>query len=50
MLGYKYSDVIDMLDALNIAYEIIDVPEFVDEGIKKAISLLTGLIAEGHIQ
>ena len=50
MLGYTYDDVIHMLDSINIAYEIIDVPAKVDEGLKKAASLLIGLISEGHVQ
>jgi hypothetical protein len=49
MLGYKYADIVHMLDSINIAYELIDVPSDVDEGLKKAVSLLTGLVAEGHI-
>ena len=50
MLGYTYEDVIHMLDSINIAYEIVDVPSHVDEGLKKAASLLIGLVSEGHIQ
>ena len=49
MLGYTYEDIVHMLDSINIAYEIIDVPPHVDEGLKKAASLLVGLVAEGHI-
>lgn len=50
MLGYTYDDVMHMLDSINIAYEIVDVPPHVDEGLKKAASLLIGLVSEGHIQ
>lgn len=49
MLGYDYDDVVRMIESINIAYEIIDVPSFVDEGLKDAMSLLTGLVVEGHI-
>ena len=50
MLGYTYEDIMHMLESINVAYEIIDVPADVDEGLKKAASLLIGLVSEGHIQ
>jgi hypothetical protein len=50
MLGFKYDDIVHMIESINIAYEIIDVSPSVDDGLKKSISLLTGLVTEGHIQ
>ena len=49
LLGYTEDDVLHMIDSLEIAYEIIDVPADVDEGIKKAIGLLAGLISERRV-
>jgi hypothetical protein len=48
MLGYTEEEVINMIDCINIAYEIVDVPEWVDKGLSKSIDLLTKLILEGR--
>ena len=49
LLGYTQDDVLHMIESLEIAYEIIDVPTDVDKGVEKAISLLTGLVAQGRV-
>lgn len=50
MLGYTYDDVLHMIESINIAYEIVDVPTDVDKGLTNSISFLIGLLSEGHIQ
>ncbi len=46
MFGYSEEEVINMIEALKISYEIVDVPEFVDKGITDSIHLLTALYNE----
>lgn len=48
MLGYTGEDLSHMIESLNIAYEIVDVPEDVDAGLAKASKFLHGLWAEGY--
>lgn len=49
MLGYTEKDVYKMMAAINIAYEIIDGPEEVEEGLHEAYNFLDGILAEGHV-
>jgi hypothetical protein len=49
MLGYTEEDIFHMLESINIAYEIIDVPADVDKGLEKAADFLAGMLSEGRI-
>lgn len=49
LMGYTIDDVMHALESIDIAYEIIDVPADVDKGLKKAVGILSGLIAEGRV-
>lgn len=40
-------DVLHAIESVEIAYEIVDVPQDVDDGLKKAIRILTNLVMEG---
>lgn len=50
MLGYTYEDLSHMIESISIAYEIIDVPADVDNGLVKASDFLNGLWAEGYFE
>ena len=49
MFGYTEKDVRDMFNAVNTAYEIIDGPAEVDDGLRLTMDLLEGLLEEGRI-
>jgi hypothetical protein len=51
MLGYKEQDVLEMINGLDSARLYIngDNDPFVDKQLTNAISLLEGLLVEGHI-
>jgi len=48
MLGYEMADVNDMINAINVAYEIIDGPAHIEKNLLKAQDFLQGLWAEGY--
>jgi hypothetical protein len=49
MLGYTEKDIYDMLEGVNIAYEIIDGPADIEEKLKMTSEFLEGLLVEGRI-
>ena len=51
MLGYKETDVIDMIGSIDLAMGLIDTPEnsWVYNNLFRSKDLLEGLLAEGHI-
>ena len=49
MLGYTEEDIFHMIESIEIAYSIIDVPADVDKGLEKALEFFDGVIAEGRI-
>ncbi len=49
-LHYTQDEVIDMVSSLEIAYELIDVEDWVDNGLKKAISLLNSISIQMEVQ
>ena len=49
MLGYTEADIFHMIESIEIAYSIIDVPADVDKGLQKAADFLSGILSEGRI-
>ena len=48
MLGYEKSDLDMMINAIGVAYEIIDGPANIENNLLKAQDFLQGLWAEGY--
>jgi hypothetical protein len=48
MLGYTESDLNKMINAIGVAYEIIDGPAHIEKNLLKAQDFLQGLWAEGY--
>jgi hypothetical protein len=49
MLGYSENDVIDMLESVGNAYELINEPADLKQGLYNTFDFLKGLLVEGHI-
>ena len=49
LMGYTDADVIQMMESIDTAYEIIDGPAEVEAGLKLAADFLEGLLIEGRV-
>jgi hypothetical protein len=49
MMGYTEKDIYDMLEGVNIAYEIIDGPADIEEKLRMTADFLEGVLVEGRI-